>query len=111
MLLSGTCESYTDWNNGGPNSEQFLSSQEALLLNCVVSYGALFKSTRPHCTAPIVNSAMWGPKYRTNVCKPDPESNKRIKKQFIPDQECGKRIVSPYNYKCKINILQAIVFL
>ena len=56
-LLRGTLES-CDENNGGPNSPQDLSSHEGPLFNCIVSYGALFRSTRPHCIAFIVNKAI-----------------------------------------------------
>lgn len=74
MLLRVTLtrESGVVENKGGPNSEQSFSSHEGPLFNCIVSYGEVFRSTRPHCTHFIVNRAIWGPKYRTNVCKPDP---------------------------------------
>lgn len=62
MLLSGTRDPSDDKNKGGPNSLQSLSSHEGPLFSCIVSYGALFKSTRPHCIALIVNNAMWGPR-------------------------------------------------
>lgn len=78
ILLRGilTNESGRDVNNGGPNSEQSFSSQEGADLSWMVSYGAVLRSTRPQCKALIVKKAMWGPKYRTNVCKPDPEKRK-----------------------------------
>lgn len=72
MLVSGTREPCNDENSGGPNAVQFLSSHEGPLCGWIVSYKDLFISTRPHCTALIVNSAICEPKYRTNVCKPDP---------------------------------------
>jgi len=81
-LLIGTLTSEpgADVNNGGPNAEQSLSSQEGLLFSCIVSYGAVFRSIRPHWTALIVKSAIWGPRYRTNVCKPDPARKRKERK-------------------------------
>lgn len=75
MLPSGTLEPCSNGNSGGPYSEQFLFSHEGPLFSWIVSYKALFRSTRPHCTAFIVKKAMCGPKYSTNVCKPDPVRN------------------------------------
>lgn len=83
MLESGTeWEPCGDENNGGPNSEQSFLIHDGLLLNCIVSYGALLISTLPHCIAFIVKKAMWGPKYRTKVCRPDPDHTQEDKKRI-----------------------------
>jgi len=79
MLVSGILEPSNDEYIGGPNAVQFLSSHEGPLYSWIVSYTELFISTRPHCTALIVNRAICGPKYRTNVCRPDPAEKKRFK--------------------------------
>jgi len=57
---------------GGPIREQSFVCHDDPSPNCGVSYGAHFKSTRPHCVALIVNIATCGPKYNTNVCRPEP---------------------------------------
>jgi len=62
MLVRGTRDPAADIIKGGPNSEQDLSSHEGTLFNCIVSYGADFRSTRPHSVAFRVNKAMCGPK-------------------------------------------------
>jgi hypothetical protein len=57
---------------GGPMREQSFVCHDDPSPNWGVSYGAHFKSTRPHCVARIVNMAMCGPRYNTNVCRPEP---------------------------------------
>jgi len=57
---------------GGPMREQSFVCHDDASPNWGVSYGAHFKSTRPHCVALIVNKAICGPKYNTNVCRPEP---------------------------------------
>lgn len=85
MLLSGTLtkEPGIDENNGGPYSEQSFSSQEGSLFNIFVSYREALRSTLPHCIAFIVNMATWGPRYSTNVGKPDPANKQCLTSQIL----------------------------
>lgn len=85
MLLSGTLtrEPGIDENNGGPYSEQSFSSHEGSLFNSIVSYGEAFRSTLPHCTDFIENIATWGPRYSTNVGKPDPANKQYQTSQHL----------------------------
>ena len=78
ILVSGIREPCSDEYIGGPKAVQFLSSHEGPLCSWIVSYRELLISTRPHFTALIVNRAICGPKYITNVCRPDPAGQEKI---------------------------------
>lgn len=58
MLLRGMCTPFDGGNKGGPKSVQSFPSHEGPLFNCIVSYGAVLMSVRPHCIAFIVNKAI-----------------------------------------------------
>ena len=87
MLVSGIREPCSDEYIGGPKEVQFLSSHEGPLCSWIVSYTELFISTRPHFTALIVNRAICGPKYRTNVCRPDPAGHEKFQRfKYFPSK-------------------------